>query len=121
MAAAWNLNQAAFSYYPRLRRVEQYVYQNYCENISLKTAARFAGLEEKYFSAYFHAKTGVCFKDWLTHVRVTRAIELMKDHDESITAVAFTVGFQDLRTFERVFKRSTGLTPRAFKRSARPC
>lgn len=114
------LNQAAFSYYLRLRKVEQYVHENYCENISLKKAAQLAGLEEKYFSAYFHAKTGVCFKDWLTHVRVTLAIELIRDHDDSITNIAFSVGFQDLRTFERVFKKSTGLTPQAFKIFNRP-
>jgi AraC-like DNA-binding protein len=114
------LNQTAFSYYPGLRKVEQYVHNNQCESISLRKAAQLAGLEEKYFSAYFRAKTGVCFKDWLTHLRVTLAVDLIRDHNESITNIAFSVGFRDLRTFERVFKKHMGLTPQAFKLSARP-
>lgn len=114
------VNLLAFSYYDQLRRVKQYVDQNQAESLPLGKAARIAGLEEKYFSAFFRAKTGVCFKDWLAYVRVARAIELMRARDQTITCIAFAVGFQDLRTFERAFKRCTGVTPVAFKSSIRP-
>lgn len=110
----------AFSYYEQLRKVKQYFDQHQDESLSLRKAASIAGLEEKYFSAFFHAKTGLCFKDWLACVRVARAIELMRAHDQTITFIAFAVGFQDLRTFERAFKRCTGVTPLAFKSSVRP-
>lgn len=112
---------AAFSYYDRLGKVEQYVRERSGEPLSLGEAARVAGLEEKYFSTYFHTKTGVRFKEWLTHVRIARAKEIMTRRDETITRLAFNVGFQDLRTFERAFKRHTGMTPLAFKRMIRPC
>jgi hypothetical protein len=77
-------------------------------------------LEEKYFSAFFHRKTGICFRDWLAGRRVGRAIEILTQRDDTITNVAASVGFQDLGTFERSFKRLTGLTPRDFKRSVAP-
>lgn len=109
-----------FSYYPPLQRVREYVEQNLSEPISLREAAGAAGLEEKYFSAFFHRKTGVCFRDWLAGRRVDRAIEILTRRDDTITNVAASVGFQDLGTFERSFKRLTGLTPRAFKRSVAP-
>ncbi|HSS51626.1 MAG TPA: AraC family transcriptional regulator [Thermoanaerobaculia bacterium] len=109
-----------FSYYPPLQRVREYVEQNLSEPISLREAASAAGLEEKYFSAFFHRKTGVCFRDWLAGRRVGRAIEILTQHDDTITNVAASVGFQDLGTFERSFKRLTGLTPREFKRSVAP-
>ena len=82
--------------------------------------ARIAGLEVKYFSKFFHEKVGVCFREWLNHVRVARAMEMMRAHNHRITDVAFAVGFQDLRTFERSFKKSTARTPRSFKSSVRP-
>jgi AraC-like DNA-binding protein len=109
-----------FSYYPPLQRVREYVEQNLSEPISLREAASAAGLEEKYFSAFFHRKTGVCFRDWLAGRRVDRAIEILTERDDTITNVAASVGFQDLGTFERSFKRLTGLTPREFKRSVAP-
>jgi AraC-like DNA-binding protein len=109
-----------FSYYLPLQRVREFVDRNLSEPIPLRTAARAAGLEEKYFSAFFHRKTGVCFRDWLAGRRVERAIEILKQRDDTITSVAASVGFQDLRTFERAFKRLTGVTPREFKRSVAP-
>lgn len=114
------VNQAAFAYYPRLARVHQYVLANYAGHISLADAAGVAALERNYFSSYFHARVGLRFRDWLSHLRVGRAIELLQTSDLAITGVAFEVGFQDLRTFERAFKKCTGSTPRAFKASVRP-
>jgi len=85
----------------------------------VRDAARLANLEVKYFSAYFHAKTGLCFRDWLAGVRVGRAEEMIRRRDESITDVAYRVGFNDLRTFERAFKRHFGTTPAAVRRAVR--
>src|SRR5947209_18950615 len=77
-----------FSYYLPLQRVRDYVERNLSEPIPLRAAARAAGLEEKYFSAFFHRKTGVCFRDWLAGRRVEQAIAILKRHDDSITSVA---------------------------------
>jgi two-component system response regulator YesN len=115
-----NISEPAFRYYDRLARVKRYVDEHYCEPISVTDGARIAGLEVKYYSKFFHEKVGVCFREWLNHVRVTKATELMKAHNHTITEIAFAVGFQDLRTFERSFKKTMAETPRSFKRSVRP-
>lgn len=109
-----------FAYYRRLRRVKEHLDAHLSEKISLKTAAKVAGLEEKYFSTFFHAKTGICFTEWVARVRIRRGMDMIAARNHSITEVALAVGFQDLRTFERAFKRYTGTTPRAFKRAVRP-
>ena len=44
----------------------------------------------------------------------------MRSQDHSITEIAYAVGFRDLRTFERAFKRHTGQTPLSFKKSVAP-
>ncbi len=115
------INRPAFGYYRRLRRVKSYVEQNYSLPITLGDAARVACLERKYFSAFFRDKTGVCFRDWLAHVRVTRAAELMRHNNHTITNIAHAAGFGDLRTFERTFKKIKGITPRQFKKIVGPC
>jgi len=113
-------NGKAFDYYPRLKRLREYVEQSYSEPIPLEKAAGIAALESSYFSSYFRAKVGINFTDWLRQVRVKKAMELMKSRDFAITEVAYEVGFRDLRTFERAFKQYTLTTPREFKKSVVP-
>lgn len=114
------INSAAFDYYPPLRRVKRFVDKNYSEDLPLSRVARVAGLERSYFSTFFHLKTGVCYRDWLSYKRVVLAARLLAESDHSITNTAFRVGFNDLRTFERAFKKWLGKTPRAYKAQARP-
>ncbi len=113
-------DEAVFVYYARLERLKRYVDQNLSEPITLQTAAEVAGLEQKYFSAFFQRKTGVGFREWLNRLRVRRAGALLEQNNLSITELAQEVGFQDLRTFERAFKKHKGMTPVAFKNTVRP-
>jgi len=112
------INEVAFFFCPRLSKVKQHVEQNFSGPITLAQAAHVAGLEKTYFSKYFHERTGVCFKDWIGLMRIKRAIAMLMNHDYNITELAFAVGFQDLRTFERAFKKFVGVTPRECKRIA---
>ena len=113
-----NSPRNVFDFHPRLTDVKNYVYQHYSENISLRDAANIACLEEKYFSSFFHQKTGICFSHWLAQLRVNKAKKVMLRNNINITETAFIVGFRDLRTFERAFKRYAGITPQSFKCSA---
>ena len=115
-----DINPAAFSYYGRLRKVQRFVEEHYADRITLKNAADIACLEEKYFSTYFHSKTGVRFVEWITWVRIAHAMELLRREDKPISVVSEATGYCDLRTFERAFKKRTGMSPTAFKRSVRP-
>lgn len=112
--------ESPFSYYSRLRKVKDYVREHYSENITLDRVARIAAMERSYFSTFFRQKVGLTYRKWLQIQRVGKAIELIKRENLSITEVGFSVGFGDLRTFERAFKRWTGLTPRSFKKMISP-
>jgi AraC-like DNA-binding protein len=114
------VNERALDYYQPLRRIKAYVEQNFAETITLERAARVAGLEKKYLSALFHRKVGIAFKRWVSAVRIREALRLMAEADHSITDIAFTVGFGDIRTFERCFKRCLGATPREMKKRISP-
>jgi AraC-like DNA-binding protein len=114
-----NLNPSAFTYDSRLAKVEQFVLLHYRDPLPLETAARVAGLEKTYFSKYFHEKTGMCYLAWLSWIRVQSAMALMRAAQLPITEVAFSVGFQDVRTFERAFARHVGMSANAFRRYLR--
>jgi AraC-like DNA-binding protein len=112
-------DQFAFFFCPRLARVKRHVDEHYAQSISLAEAAHIAALERTYFCRYFHSKVGVCFADWITRVRINRALLMLMSHDHGITDLAFAVGFKDLRTFERAFKKFAGVTPRECKHTVR--
>lgn len=113
-------NPSVFDYYPRLRRVRNYVEENLDQPIQLADVARVASLSPGYFSSLFHRRTGLRFHRWLVGIRVERAKRELRAHNVAITKLAHDVGFGDLRTFERVFKQHSGQTPSEFRRSCRP-
>jgi AraC-like DNA-binding protein len=115
-----NLNDQAFVYYPRLRRVRDHVEQQYQETLTLGSLAEVAGLEKKYFSKYFHRTTGIRAIEWLTWVRIQHAVTVMRRQDLSVTEVAYSVGFNDLRSFERAATRHIGCSPSKLKRLVSP-
>ncbi len=114
------VNHGAFQYYSRLQRVKEHVDEFYSEEISLEKAASIAATEKTYFSTFFKKKVGLTFTDWLRRLRVAKAMEIMRTRNQSICDIAFEVGFGDLRSFERAFKRYTNLTAREFKQSILP-
>jgi two-component system response regulator YesN len=117
---ARNTVEAAFKYYDRLARVRAFVEANLEEELSLTKVSQIADLSPKYFSAFFRQHTGVRFGDWITGVRIGRARTLLTERNRSVTRVALAVGFKDVRTFQRAFKKVTGMTPRAFKKTVAP-
>jgi len=122
----WNfelkrVNEAAFEYYQRLSRVHAYVTENYWQDLSLESVAEVAAMEKTYFSTFFHEKVGVPFSSWLQYLRISKALGLMGSGDYTVTEVATRVGFDNLTTFRRTFKKWTNLTPAAFRKMAKPC
>ena len=110
------INNRRFTSNARLERVRRFVERHYDEPLPLERVAEVAGLERSYFSKYFHEKVGVCYHDWLHWVRVNEAIDRMNTQELTVTELAYAVGYQDLRTFERAFEKITGQCPNAVKK-----
>ena len=62
----------------------------------------------------FKQQVGVSLNKYLTNLRINKAKALMCS-DLQIGDIAEMVGFQDQLYFSRVFKQSTGLSPREYK------
>ena len=100
----------------RLERVDSMIEKNLSRDLSLQDAADAADMERTYFSEFFHRHLGLTFRQWLRFRRIARAIELVGNHNFTISELASEVGFHNPGSFARAFKKLTNLTPLEFKK-----
>jgi AraC-like DNA-binding protein len=95
--------------------VLEYVERNYADSITLTEAAVLAKMSVPQFVRLFKKVAGMSFVRYLTHVRLSRSVRLLKESSLTIAEVAYQVGFSDQSYFDRRFKAAFGLTPRDFR------
>jgi two-component system response regulator YesN len=59
---------------------------------------------------------GIGFAQWNATVRLCEAKRLLSIADLSITAVALSIGYDDVTTFERAFMKTEGICPRDYRK-----
>ena len=99
----------------RLSPVLQYVERNYADSITLREAAVLAKMSVPQFVSLFKKVAGMSFVSYLTHVRLSRSVRLLKESSLTIAEVAYQVGFSDQSYFDRRFKDAFSQTPRDFR------
>ncbi|WP_242850179.1 response regulator transcription factor [Clostridium polynesiense] len=99
-----------------LRKAIEYVTDNYKLNISLKDVAGELHISESYLGKLFKTEINTTFVEFLTQVRIRKALELLKDKLIPIYQVAEEVGYSDYRYFSLVFKKITGVNPKEFQK-----
>jgi two-component system response regulator YesN len=99
-----------------IEKAKRYIDDNYYREISLENVAEFIYLHPVYLSRMFKQLTGNTFTDYLTEVRIRRAIELMCNKQYKIHVICKKVGYHSTKYFTRVFKKHTGCTPKEYYR-----
>jgi AraC-like DNA-binding protein len=92
-------------------KARRFVEEHSGEELSLSKVAKAANISSNHLSEKFKQVTGVNFVDYIARIRFEKACELLLNSNLRISEIAFTVGFQSLSQFNRVFKRSSGKSP----------
>lgn len=95
----------------------KYIESHYKEDINLEKAANILNLSYYYASRFFKRVTGSSFKEYLDFVRICEAEKLLLSSNMSISQVAYEVGFSNVSSFNRVFKRVRDFCPGSIKRA----
>lgn len=77
--------------------------------------AQSQGITPTYFRSIFKSIVNMSPIDYLNHVRIAKALELLQVTNLSISEIASQVGIYDANYFSRLFKKVTGYPPRYFK------
>lgn len=107
-------------YSRKVNQALQFIYRHYQSDLSLAEIARAAQAAPTYLSRCFKQETGETVFEFINRYRVRMAQQFLRHRPESVTDVAFRVGFNNVTYFNRTFKRYTGMTPLAYLRGSTP-
>ncbi|WP_408070472.1 helix-turn-helix domain-containing protein [Butyrivibrio sp. JL13D10] len=101
--------------YSRIGMAKQYINENYARQLPLKEVAEAVDLNTSYFSNFFKLQTGKKYTDYLLDVRMSHAIELLRDPRTKIYEIGILVGYEDVVSFGRAFRRRFNMSPRQYR------
>jgi two-component system response regulator YesN len=99
------------------KRVNDYIEQNYSQEITLTHMAEHVDLSVSRFCVLFKQEYGESFINYLNNYRMEKAKVLLLEPDLKVYEIADMVGFSSLPYFNRLFKSMNGLSPNEFRRS----
>lgn len=103
------------SYDDKLEDVMKYVREHFSEPLTLQNIADHFFVSREYFSSMFKQKTGLGFNEYLNQIRVSNAMKLLENPNETITGAAYKSGYNDSSYFASVFKKVCGISPKKYQ------
>lgn len=100
-----------------LYRATDYCARHFEEKISLESVAGAINCSYYRLSREFSQKMDITFPAYINYLRISKAGMLLKNTSLSITDIAYAVGYDNVRTFNRVFRKWMNNTPSQFRRN----
>lgn len=100
---------------PLIRDVIVYMETNYAENLTLDTISRQFAIDPTYFCKLFKKTVGTTFVNYLTDIRIKKAMQLIRETNMPNYLIAEKTGYQTPEYFSKIFKKKTGLSPKEYK------
>lgn len=104
---------------PCVLRAVTYMAENFSTETDLGEVARQAGMSKYHLCRIFKKAMGMSPMQFLNATRIERAKKLLAETSLTTTLIAIEVGFNDAGSFISHFKKITGTTPSAFRKSFR--
>lgn len=104
---------------PFVRSVMDRVREQGGRPVGIGQLAEEMGYTRGYLSAQFRTASGESLKSFIDRTRLDKAKELLLYSESVIAEVAESLGFKDLFSFSRFFKKGAGVSPRAFRQRHR--
>lgn len=100
----------------RIRRITAYIDQHYKERIMLPDLAAMEGITTTYLSHFFHDTFHMTFQEYLSRLRLEKALILMKDPNLYLVDICMECGFSDNKYLNRMFQKKFGCTASEYRK-----
>jgi AraC-like DNA-binding protein len=101
----------------RVRQVRAYISTHQTEDFALSDVARAVNVCPFYLCRIFKRATGLTIVEFRNRLRIESAKRLLAHRKQSVSEIAYTVGFRSLTQFNRLFRRIVGESPTAYRLS----
>ena len=103
-----------------VRKIHEVIESNInAADFNIDTIAESIGLSRSSFFKKLKSLTGFAPVDLVKEVRLAKAAKLIETTDDSITEIAYSVGFRDSGYFGKCFRKKYGMTPKEYRNDKR--
>ena len=88
---------------------------NFSENITLDDVSKALHISKFHISHLLNDKLGLSFTDYLNHLRINYACDLLEDTDKKIADISEDAGFGSIRSFNRAFDSAMHISPSQYR------
>ncbi|RKN86121.1 helix-turn-helix transcriptional regulator [Paenibacillus ginsengarvi] len=100
-----------------LQKGAEYLEMHYAEGITIEKAASFAGVDRAHFSRTFRSVYGTSPSSYVLQLKMAAAREMLARSSWTLTEIALSVGYPDLFSFSKAFKKYSGMSPGEYRKS----
>jgi YesN/AraC family two-component response regulator len=94
-----------------ISKIVAYIHEQQGMNIHYKELAELGLMSQQYLSRLFTRYTGQSLKEYIMRTKLDYALELLDSTRTNVTETAEALGYADMYTFSKQFKRCHGISP----------
>ena len=98
------------------QQILTYIEKNYMNEFSLKKICEEMNYSLPYISAKFKKVVGISFTEYLQKVRIENSMRLLVNTNKTVESIANEVGYLDIKSFYKIFRKYTKTTPSKFRK-----
>lgn len=99
----------------QLAKVFEYIERHSDRPLTLSEVAVLLPVSVSYLQRMLKQATGQTFTEYLQNLRIRKCCELLRQTALPVKEIAAKAGYRDLKFFHELFRKKTGLTPRAYR------
>ena len=97
-------------------KATNFINENFTDpDLSIQFIAKKLYVTPNYLSTLFKKATGKTISQYLTDIRIEKALELLKNSDCKLYDIAKSVGYNDGKYFSKVFEKAVGIKPKIYR------
>lgn len=102
-----------------VERAQSYIGNNYSYPITVEDVAAYVGISRSHLFRSFQSYLRQSPKEYLTEYRIKQACRLLRETGLSVSAIAYSVGFENNLYFSKAFRKQKGISPSEYRKAKR--
>ena len=99
-----------------VEKAEKYIETNYSYPVTVEDVAAYVGISRSHLFRSFQTYLRKSPKEYLSEYRIKQACHLLRETDLSVSAIAYSVGFENNLYFSKAFRKQKGVSPSEYRK-----